>query len=269
MSILLDALKKSEEQRRIGQAPDIHSAAAQPPVGGGNAPHWIPVAMVAASVIVMAGIGWLQLRAPEELPSAAEPEMAVQETGDAADTRRAEGGKSGAGPRKSMPMAAVPNHTRTPVETYSGNDKPAPGASQSPETAKSSARTQVNENFRTFQAESAENATSGKKAPAAAPEPKAPASRQVASETEPESQDAPAALEPISYWQLPQSVRDDLPELRITVLVFADKPEDRFLLVNGQRLVEKDEIPGGVLLDEIRRDGAVFQYRKYRFLVKG
>ncbi|MGD2127963.1 MAG: general secretion pathway protein GspB [Lysobacterales bacterium] len=269
MSILLDALKKSEEQRRIGQTPNIHSAAVEPPGSGGNAPRWIPVAMVAASVILMAGIGWLQLRAPEELPSAAEPHMTVQETGDAADKSPTEGRKSGAKPRRSMPVAAVPNHTRTPVETYSGNDKPAPGASPTPEPARSSTRTQVSENFRTFEAEPAENAASDQQAPATAPEPKASASRRLASKTQPEAQTAPAALEPISYWQLPQSVRDDLPELRITVLVFADKPEDRFLLVNGQRLVEKDEIPGGVVLDEIRRDGAVFQYRKYRFLVKG
>jgi general secretion pathway protein B len=68
---------------------------------------------------------------------------------------------------------------------------------------------------------------------------------------------------------LPQGVRDSLPELRISVLVYAEQPQDRFLLVSGQRMVEKDEYEGGVVLDEIRRDGAVFLYRKYRFLVKG
>jgi general secretion pathway protein B len=78
-----------------------------------------------------------------------------------------------------------------------------------------------------------------------------------------------AASEPITYWELPQGVRDSLPELRISVLVYAEQPQDRFLLVSGQRMVEKDEYEGGVVLDEIRRDGAVFLYRKYRFLVKG
>jgi hypothetical protein len=33
--------------------------------------------------------------------------------------------------------------------------------------------------------------------------------------------------------------------------------------------VEKEELAPGVILDEIRRDGAVFSYRNYRFLVKG
>jgi general secretion pathway protein B len=60
-----------------------------------------------------------------------------------------------------------------------------------------------------------------------------------------------------------------MPELKINVLVYAEKPEDRFLLINGQRLVEKEELTDGIVLDEIRRDGAVFRYKKYRFLVKG
>jgi general secretion pathway protein B len=79
----------------------------------------------------------------------------------------------------------------------------------------------------------------------------------------------PHVSEPISYWELPQGIRDDLPEIRITVLVYAEQPNDRFLLSNGQRLVEKDQLDGGLVLDEIRKDGAVFLYRNYRFLVKG
>jgi hypothetical protein len=79
----------------------------------------------------------------------------------------------------------------------------------------------------------------------------------------------PHIAEPISYWELPQGVRDNLPEIKITVLVYADKPDDRFLLTNGQRMAEKDELQNGLVLDEIRRDGAIFLYRKYRFLVKG
>ncbi len=73
---------------------------------------------------------------------------------------------------------------------------------------------------------------------------------------------------PISYWELPQGIRDNLPEIKITVLVYAENPDDRFLLSNGQRMVEKDELDGGLVLDEIRKDGAVFLYRNYRFLVK-
>jgi general secretion pathway protein B len=79
----------------------------------------------------------------------------------------------------------------------------------------------------------------------------------------------PKTTEPISYWELPQGIRDSLPDLRITVLVYAESPENRFVLVGGQRLAEKDPYQEGVVLEEIRREGAVFLYRNYRFLVEG
>ena len=74
--------------------------------------------------------------------------------------------------------------------------------------------------------------------------------------------------EPISYWQLPQSVRDSLGELRVSVLVYAENPQDRFLLVNGQRLREQESLEDGLLLLEIQRDRAIFSYRDYRFQLK-
>ena len=80
---------------------------------------------------------------------------------------------------------------------------------------------------------------------------------------------APHEPQPITYWELPQSVRDGMPEMHITVLVYAEQPESRFLLIGGQRLVEGEEYQGGVTLKEIRRGGAVFVYRNYQFLVKG
>ena len=79
----------------------------------------------------------------------------------------------------------------------------------------------------------------------------------------------PHVAEPISYWELPQGIRDSLPEMHVSVLVYAERPQDRFVLVSGQRMVEKDVYEGSVTLEEIRRDGAVFQYQNYRFLVKG
>ena len=75
------------------------------------------------------------------------------------------------------------------------------------------------------------------------------------------------ADEPRSYWQLPQSYRSEMPEFKISVLVYAEAAADRFLLMNGERLREGDEVDG-VMLEEIRRDGAVFSYRQTRFLVK-
>jgi len=38
---------------------------------------------------------------------------------------------------------------------------------------------------------------------------------------------------------MPQSLRDSMPPLHITVLVYAEKPSDRFLLINGNACTKR------------------------------
>lgn len=71
----------------------------------------------------------------------------------------------------------------------------------------------------------------------------------------------------IDYWDLPDNVRQQLPEFRINVLVYAEEPANRFILMGGFRLAEGDSAQEGLVLEEVLRDGAVFSYRRYRFLV--
>ncbi|HEY5775627.1 MAG TPA: general secretion pathway protein GspB, partial [Xanthomonadales bacterium] len=73
---------------------------------------------------------------------------------------------------------------------------------------------------------------------------------------------------PISYWELPDAVRSDIPVIKFSVLVYATDPADRFVLINGQRLGEGDSAQPGLVVKEIRRDGVVFSYRLYQFLVE-
>jgi hypothetical protein len=78
---------------------------------------------------------------------------------------------------------------------------------------------------------------------------------------------APHIPEPIGYWELPDAVRANVPEIRFSVLVYDEDPGGRFVLVNGQRLGEGDELQQGLAVEEIRRDGVVFSYRLYQFFV--
>ena len=73
---------------------------------------------------------------------------------------------------------------------------------------------------------------------------------------------------PISYWELPDAIRADVEEIKFSVLVYSKRPADRFVLINGQRLVEGDSPQAGLVVKEIRRDGVVFSYRLYQFLVE-
>jgi general secretion pathway protein B len=76
--------------------------------------------------------------------------------------------------------------------------------------------------------------------------------------------DDPALL-PLSA--LPESERSALPPLKVSMHVYADDPAQRFMLVDGQRVVEGDRIGNGVVLVHIRRSGAEIDVRGQRLLL--
>lgn len=269
MSMLLEALKKSEEQRQLGSTPDIHRTADHDPDGGGSISlPWLPWVLAAIAVTVMAWFGWNQLREPEG--SVGEPSHAVTEP--AAEQAEAP-------PPPTVTATEPERQPRTMVEQFT---PPASGeAGDSSEVQQQNQlRKDVSRSFNQFAAKTPPGKESSGKSSAASssspakvvtPVERPVKSAPVASNPTPLEAETSEPWEsgPMSYWALPQGVRDSLPEFRITVLVFADDPEDRFLLVNGIRLKEKDELQSGVVLDEIRREGAVFRARNYRFLVRG
>jgi len=238
MSILLDALKKSEQQRELGNTPTLQTSVEGQSPSNATLNHWIPLSLMALSACVMAWFGWQQFRTPEPGNDPAVPIEVAQ--------------------------TAVESHPRTMTERFQSNSEGGEEALTPDDKAR------LNQSFNDFTADNDEAET-------AAPEPEVVTARlrqSRAESVEPavgpgQSELEPHVSEPISYWELPQGVRDNLPEIKITVLVYSDIPDDRFLLTNGQRMAEKDELQNGLVLDEIRRDGAIFLYRKYRFLVKG
>lgn len=78
----------------------------------------------------------------------------------------------------------------------------------------------------------------------------------------------PGGPEYVRVWDLPLSIRRDMPELKLTIHVYTQDEQRRFVLVNGQRFTTGDVISGGVRLAEIRPEGAVIDYRNYRFLLE-
>ncbi len=269
MSILLDALKKSEEQRQLGTTPNIHSNVDSASHSEATVHQWLPVTMMTLSAIAMAWIGWQQFREPDQIMLTPASEATEQAASAIATEGAGEPGEAVV-ERDSSQIAGTGEGTfergqRTAVEILPA-DAATPGAASAspPEGQKSAVR-----KSRLNQAVAAYEPKEQPQPAANEPEPEPEQEQEQERETSRRSGMEPHLAEPINYWEMPQGVRDDLPVIKITVLVFAKKPGDRFLLVNGQRLMEKDELEGGVVLEEIRRDGAIFLYRKYRFLVKG
>ena len=256
MSILLDALKKSEEQRQLGQAPDIHAASESSPGHGVAASaSWLPILLVVIAAVVIATFSWRQYREPEGPVAetvSEQPAVASRATGEEISTAA----KVEPAPASSSPLA-----------TYTA-PREEPAADDATSTGEDRQKRELAQSFNQFQSPPTEEGpeTSETRTVPAAQEPRTPVVPSTENRAEP-TRPAATGPQPVSFWELPQNVRDGMPELRITVLVYSDSPEDRFVLVSGRRLVEQDTLEG-VLLDEIRRDGAVFQYRNYRFLVR-
>jgi general secretion pathway protein B len=281
MSILLDALKKSETQRQLGKTPDIHSTVESPNQKPGGEQQWLALSMLVLSAAAIGWFGWQQFRTPAGMPDGAGVDViAMPEVQDRQSVEN-----------QSVVTAQVPagktkpeTKKRTLPRSMWSKDVDVSGLTVLP-PASPGDETQRMENLsRSFNSYEAEKDSAPVNKAATPSQPIAQASSNAATSqaapAEPVAAEAKPAprrsrslqaheVEPISFWQIPQALRDDLPEFRINVLVYAEKPQDRFLLINGQRLIEKEELINGVVLDEIRRDGAVFRYRNYRFLIKG
>ena len=93
----------------------------------------------------------------------------------------------------------------------------------------------------------------------------------VARDPEPASAQAnETAAKPTDYllfWELPLAVRQNLPPLNMSLHMYTDDAPGRFVLINGQRRREGDQLAGGGELVEIRSEGAILESRGYRFLL--
>jgi general secretion pathway protein B len=65
---------------------------------------------------------------------------------------------------------------------------------------------------------------------------------------------------------MPYAVRKDLPALALTMHVYSSVPAERFVVVEGERHVEGDDLGDGVTLREIRGDGIVLDFKGQRFV---
>lgn len=246
MSILLDALRKSEKQQQRGEINTLHLGTLTDPVPEPTPMGWLALLLVVA-LFVNGWSVWRQYRIPEgsyrppvtlaaDQPQAASTPSSTSQAGDA-----------------KRPATASANVA---------NDKQVAGGSRTPVESFQPAATKAT----VGQADS--NATRAVAGVSGAAKPAVNKPAVIQSEV-PAQKKLPAPIPaPISYWELPDAVRARVPEMQFSVLVYAKKPAERFVLIGGQRLKEGDSYRAGLVVHEIRRDGVIFKYRLYQFLVE-
>ena len=289
MSLLLDALKKSEAQRRRGKPPAADLAATPPPAGPERS-GWRWLKFLWPAVVLVAAAPWLWPEISSRLADGRAVDGGAEQTAArSAPGATAPAARAGQGP---IPAVSAPQDQTTPLQAPS----PVAGAGR----ARAAAADDTDETGR------AAGARGGEAAPAqkpAAPEPSRPAmstpgdapdskrepdlstklAREFGAESEseseprsePESESEPepkAEDEPrenfIRSWELPQARRAEFPDLNLTVHFYTEAAGDRFVRINGERYAEGQQVGPGTELIEIRDRGAVVEFAGYRVLIE-
>lgn len=299
MSLLLDALRKSESRRRLGQAPGLELPGIPvSPRRPGRGP-WLLVPLLL--VLAAAGIAtwwWWPEATRQDGPAVAmeDPESPGQQT-DVQPPRPvpqepSSGSEPGEGRGEPEAPAAVPEND--PREATADTDEPVTGSADvepepEPEPGARPAGESASPPAADERAGGAERVESGDGAagaesgsePESGAEPDTGAEAEPVPEAEPEAQaetggdagddsdriDRGAVAEHLQIWELPRNVREDLPPLDLSINVYSERPESRFALINGERFQEGDAVAPGVVIHRITRDGAVLDFRDYRFLL--
>lgn len=263
MSLILEALRKSEAQRRLGQAPDLHAPVATT-APRGRLPRWLVPAL--ALMLVGAVAWWLGRMAVPDPSNGTATEAVVEPT--------------------PLPLPAAttdPGPPATRAELPAERPPPAPGAEPATEPARPAApappasRPEV----ATRPAPDPRPAPTPQAAPPAAPA--APAQRTDVVATEAVAPAAPATpsgtVEPspppveetdaglMRLADLPAATRASLPPLRISMHVYSEEPARRFAIIDGRRVGEGGLLEGQGVVESVRRDGIVVDFDGRRVLL--
>jgi len=274
MSLILDALRKSEAERRRGEMPDLR--AELPPSVRTVAPRrrWPVWFAGIAAVIAIVALAWgVWNRAPAPLPADTAVE-AKQEPPASAPTdvppephlASTLASTTPAAPTRSTPIPGGEPPQAQPVEddVYAGASarEPSPTA-EAPATPAAPAPAPVSADDR--YAPAIANAASASPTPApAAITPAAPA----ANSPSPAAAPAPAAPLPmpppavgpaVRISDLSPGEREQLPALKISMHMFGPTPAQRFAIIDGARVTQGDRV-GDAVVEEIASDGVVLNW---------
>lgn len=247
MSLILEALRKSEAERRRGEAPDLRVELPPPPPPKPGTPRaaWLAGGL-AVAVLAVAAL-WPRAEQRDAAGEGSEPDRlqravaderqapvdgatrvgATQDDFPAVERIEVPGGTTAPPPAPDMPLAPPPMATRAAEEAAAAADAGA----------------------------AADRQTMRRPVPAApAPEP--------APEPDPAPATAPRAFpaEPgdgaLRITSLPPGQRERLPEARLSLHMWNEDPARRFAVIDGQRRVEGDRL-GEATIVAIDREGVL------------
>lgn len=265
MSYILDALRKSEQQRQRGVAPSL---LAVPTVFEADAqPAFLKYGLIAAALIgAGVAIGWVQPWQQAQGLSAMEP----------AAVPLARPYPSVPAPLPVLPETAGKSGQEEPVQKPWVAVEPAPAAEVAVMKqdlhlhAKAPAQT-ASPPAQAKKLSPKNSAALPKQTPAPAHEmAAAPAQQKAVAPVEQKSADAAPAgaaheQRVIPMAELPQAIQQEIPAMSIPLHTYSSTPGERIVGINDRLLQEGDYLAPGLKLEQIAPDGVVFSYKNYLF----
>lgn len=233
MSYILDALRKSDQQRQRGSTPTLLTVQSTPT--GPGRPRYLLNGMI-ATALISAGIllGWLQPWQNERAEPVVSSPAASGSTRDLAPPSYG----SAESPGRPQQEASVQAPT---TATQAGN----------PAT-----------NFALTQQEPAFADDSS-----ASPQP-APGTQSAEPGRLPVTSGATASDEGekvMALNDLPPAIRRDIPGIAIMFHAYSSNPAERRAMINGNMVKEGEALADGLRLQQITPDGVILVYKGYRF----
>ncbi|GAB2609876.1 general secretion pathway protein GspB [Novilysobacter erysipheiresistens] len=272
MSLILEALRKSEAERRRGQVPGLH--AELPPASRPARPrraHWPWLA--ATAVIAVVAATWLLRNEWAPAPPADEPARVSTERATPAETDRVVADTPRADSTRPVDVAlpATEPMGAAPSADIAAAAKPAPSTTAA--TPASTAPVMVPRQPpepATTKAPSRDPAPGREPVPVAAdsnplppPRPTTPATTPATAPPADATTTAPDDSALLHLSDLAAAERRALPPLQVSMHMWAPTSARRFAIIDGARVNEGDRL-GDAVVDAITRDGVVLAWRGRR-----
>lgn len=233
MSYILDALKKSDQQRQRGMTPTLHTP--QTTVIALRQPAYLFYAIF-ATILICAGaiLGWLHPWQTEQ----AFPEI---------KSVPAKPAVLQAQPRNPLPPPEPAAIIRQPVaEQPLQNALPANPVAPVPERPAPQQNTPV--------PVIPEKAAASPKLKAAPVPEKIPSAKVIA-----------VQHGILAMTELPASIQQEIPKISISGILYTNDPESRLVGINNKLMREGEYLAPDLKLEQIAPDGVIFSYKQYRF----
>ena len=242
MSYILDALRKSDQQRQRGLPPTLLASQA----AGVEPRRRIPMsyllltaALVGAGIVVGSLRPW-QAEQATKTPAANPLESASHASPEPARPRVAQ---------RTVPDAPSPK-VKPPIPSSAVLSDVAATKKEIPAATKPRAETR----------------TPNPPRPAV---PVAPPRIAKAAPEKPRSTSPapiPKQKKLLTMAELPLSIRQEMPTLSISVHAYSHEPKDRLVGINDRVFHEGEDLAPGLRLEEITPNGMILRYKGYRFL---